>query len=94
MTAPSTVPMRTSGTESVIKALRTKTRVSPVAWVNGQRGCSHLQTDRPDDGAGDALEDSSNNHNGWREADVSVLLESVAGVSTTERSTDQRSSPP
>jgi hypothetical protein len=59
MTAPSTVPTRSSDTESVIKALHNHSSGNVRHCVTNSR---YSQTDRPKYGAGKALEDSGNHH--------------------------------
>lgn len=59
MTAPSTVPTRSSDTESVIKALFVQSSGKVRHCVTSSR---HSQTDRPKHGAGEPLENSGNDH--------------------------------
>lgn len=64
MTAPSTVPTRSSDTESVIKALlfRSSGRIHDCAM-----SWEYSQADRPEYGAGKALQNSGDDHQRWKE---------------------------
>ena len=74
MTAPSTVPTRSSDTESVIKALFVQ---SSDKFHHCATSSRYSQTDRPEYGAGETLQDSGNHHQSCEEG--TTVSPSVSG---------------